>query len=145
MSGTASTSGTTSLLLDIISWDLTLDASGNLALASQPYAMAQDVATAVRTFLGDCWYDRSLGIDYFGQVLGQNTPLSIIKNLIVQEAQTVPGVTNAKVFITSFKNRQLDGQIQFTDANQNLIVVGLAPQSSLFIIPGSSLGGIDVI
>ena len=39
------------LLLDQTEWDLVLDASGNIALASPPYALAQDVASAVRTFL----------------------------------------------------------------------------------------------
>jgi hypothetical protein len=38
----------TTLLLDRAIWDLSLDANGNIAIATGPYAIAQDVASAVR-------------------------------------------------------------------------------------------------
>ena len=38
------------LLLDLTNWDLLVDASGNIAVASDPYSVAQDVASAVRVF-----------------------------------------------------------------------------------------------
>jgi hypothetical protein len=41
------------LLLDVSSWDLCLDAAGNIAMASNPYSIAQDAASAIRTFAGD--------------------------------------------------------------------------------------------
>ena len=41
------------LLLDLNAWDLVLDSSGNIALASEPYSVVQDVASALRTFAGD--------------------------------------------------------------------------------------------
>ena len=34
------------LLLDRTVWDLLLDGSGNIAIATEPYATAQDVASA---------------------------------------------------------------------------------------------------
>ena len=38
------------LLLDPDTWDLTVDNNGNIAVAAPPYAVAQDVASAIRTF-----------------------------------------------------------------------------------------------
>ena len=45
------------LLLDRTTWDLCLDANGNIAMATGPYAIAQDVASAVRL-----WHDTTKGV-----------------------------------------------------------------------------------
>ena len=52
------------LLLDLTNWDLVLDVNGNIAIARPPYALAQDAASAVKTFQGECYYDTTLGIPY---------------------------------------------------------------------------------
>lgn len=109
---------TTSLLLDTAAWDLTLDADGNIALASEPYCLAQDVSCAIRTFIGECWYDTSLGITYFDEILGQYPPIALIKKQLTDAAQTVSSeVSNIRVIITRFDQvkRVLTGQVQFTD------------------------------
>ena len=103
------------LLLDRSAWDLVLDSAGNIALAAPPYALVQDVASAERTFLGECWYNTTLGIDYFGQILGQLPPSSLLTSLQSKEALTVPGVVTAQSIITSFDARSVAGQVQFTD------------------------------
>lgn len=105
------------LLLDTVLWDLVLDANGNIAMASDPYSVAQDVASACRTFLGECWYNTTIGIPYFQQVLGYLPPINVLKLLLAQAAATVPGCNDPIVFITAFENRSLSGQIQFTDNN----------------------------
>lgn len=50
------------LLLDRATWDLAVDAQGNIAVADVPYATAQDVSSAVREFRGECWYNTALGL-----------------------------------------------------------------------------------
>ena len=105
------------LLLDQDAWDLVLDSNGNIALASPPYAIAQDVASAIRTFLGECWYNTELGINWWGQVFGQLPPSSLIIELINQEALTVPGVVSVQTVITSFSERALAGYVQFVDVD----------------------------
>ncbi len=102
-------------LLDRTAWDLVLDSAGNIALASPPYALVQDVASSVRTFLGECWYDTTLGIDYFGQILGQLPPSSLITSLISKAVLTVSGVVTASCTIDSFDSRSVAGTITFTD------------------------------
>ena len=108
------------LLLDTVTWDLCKDASGNIAMASNPYALAQNAATAIRTFLGEVWYNTSLGIPYFQNILGKQLSPSYVKAQMVAAALTVPDVVSAQCFITGLKNRQLTGQVQVTDAAGNL-------------------------
>lgn len=104
----------TTLLLDQTTWDLCLDANGNIALASDPYSIAQDVASAVRTFQGECWYDTTQGIPYFDQVLGQRPPLQLVQSLIEKAALTVPEVVKAVCVIAKFEDRVITGQIEVT-------------------------------
>lgn len=100
------------LLLDVDAWDITLDANGNLAVASEPYAQLQDVASECRTFAGECWYNTTIGIPYFGEILGENTPIPALKEYLVLAAKRVPGITDATVYITSIADRSVSGQIQ---------------------------------
>jgi hypothetical protein len=105
------------LLLDQTAWDLVLDASGNIALAAPPYAVAQDVASAQRTFLGEVYYDESQGIPYFQDILGQFPPISLVTSLLQNQALTVSGVVDATTTIQSFDsdNQTVSGQTVFTD------------------------------
>lgn len=102
------------MLLDSVTGDLTVDAAGNMAVAGEPYALAQDAASAIRTFSGECYWDTSLGIPYLAQVFGQRPSLATLKSLFVGAAMTVPGVASARCFITVRSNRAVSGQIQVT-------------------------------
>lgn len=103
------------LLLDRTLWDLCLDAQGNIGLATEPYAIAQDVASAVRLFDGELWYDTTKGVPYFQQILGRAPPLGVMKAAITAAALTVPLVASVKVFISAAEGREIIGQIQVTD------------------------------
>lgn len=108
------------LLLDTSAWDLVLDVSGNIAVAADPYALAQDSASAIRTFLGECWYDTTLGVPYFQSILGRAPNVSLMKTKFADAAGTVPGVISAKCFITSVRGRNVLGQVQVTDQFGNV-------------------------
>jgi hypothetical protein len=105
------------LLLDIGTWDLCLDAFGNMAVAAPPYAIAQDVSSAIRTFLGEVFYDTTIGVQYKGKILGKNPPLSFIRSQIEAAALSVPGVVSAVCTIQLVNGRQVTGQVQFVDVN----------------------------
>jgi len=105
------------MLLDQSAWDLVLDNNGNWAAANAPYSIAQDVASAVGTFLGECWYNQSLGIPYWQNILGQNPTLSYYRSQIVAAAMTVPNVSKVNVIFSEFTNRVLTGQIQIIDTD----------------------------
>jgi hypothetical protein len=103
------------LLLDQSAWDIVIDSAGNIARAEPPYALAQDVASAVRLFLGELWYSTTKGVPYFEDVLGHLPPLSLMTGLIETAALTVPGVVTAQCIISSFDAREIGGRVQFID------------------------------
>lgn len=104
-----------SLLLDQTAWDLVLDINGNIAVCTEPYAIAQDVACACRLFSGELWYAKKKGIPYFRDILGKIAPLALIKTNLIKAAMSVAGVVSAQVVIKSVKDRVLTGQVQFID------------------------------
>lgn len=111
------------LLLDRTRWDVCLDAAGNIAVASEPYAIAQDVASAIRLFRGELWYDTSSGVPYFEQILGRSPPLGVVKAELIKAAMTVPLVDTVKVFISAADGRAIVGQVQVTDAGGTTTVL----------------------
>lgn len=104
-------------------WDLTVDINGNIAMASDPYSIAQDAASAIKTFLGECYYDTTQGIDYFGQILGQAPNMPYLKAQWIAAAETVPEVTSAQVFITGINSRAVNGQVQITSSAGNFAAI----------------------
>lgn len=126
------------LYLDVAAWDLTADASGNIAMAQPPYALSQDVASACRTFLGELYYDDSLGVPYLGntqdvddpgrQLLGRTPALNILQGALAAAAMTVPDVETAACVISSFdETRTAFGQVQFTTIDGISLRVAIAP------------------
>lgn len=115
------------LLLDVGLWDLTLDAAGNIAMAQAPYALAQDVASACRTVLGEVYYDTAQGVDYFGQIFGKTPPASVFQEMFVAAALTVPGVVSATCVIAAYsaETRVATGQLQFVDSDGNTQTVSI--------------------
>ncbi|WP_347558585.1 hypothetical protein [Robbsia sp. KACC 23696] len=108
---------TDTLYLEPDTWDWALDANGNIAVASAPYSLAQDAASACRTFLGECYYDTTIGVAYWTDILGQRVSLVTLKAQLVSAAMTVPGVKSARVFVSEITQRTLKGQVQVTDAD----------------------------
>jgi hypothetical protein len=107
------------LLLDTVVWDLVLDANGNIAVAQEPYQLAQDVASAIRLFAGELWYDISKGVPYFATILGQAPPVQLFKQYMIDAALSVPGVVSADCVISSFQGRTVTGAVTFTDSSGN--------------------------
>jgi hypothetical protein len=124
------------LLLDNTNWDLCLDSNGDIALTTWPYALAQDVASAIKTFLGEVYYNTTIGVPYFQKILGKRPSLAVFQALMVQAALTVPGVVSATCVIESFTNRQIMGQVQFTD---------IEGQTGTVVLVSGTFGSIPVL
>lgn len=105
-----------SLLLDVINWDLCVDADGNIAVGSAPYSYAQDAACAMRLFAGELYYDTSQGVPYFADILGHWPAPSVLKAYMTQAALTATGVENAVMFFTSWTDRVVQGPVYLTVA-----------------------------
>jgi hypothetical protein len=104
------------IALDPTTWDLYKDPSGRIALAPQPGAIAQNVATVIRTFRKELWYDKTRGMPYLESILGQRPPAGFIIAQIKALALSIAGVASVKVTLDPLtSSRQLTGKIEVTD------------------------------
>ena len=110
-------------LLDPETWDLVVDQFGNFAQATGGLDLAQDVASEVRTYLGECWYDNTRGMPYFQSIWGKNPSSAFIRSNIERCALTIAGVTGATVTSLQIQNRQLTGTILITSTTGQTIPV----------------------
>jgi hypothetical protein len=123
-------------MLDTQTWDLTTDASGNIAMATDGYALAQDAASQCRLFQGELWYDTTQGVPYFQQILGQLPPLQLLKAYFVTAAELVPDVVSAQCFVSAItQQRVLSAQVQVTGTSGQVTAVNFV-SGGLFVTPG---------
>lgn len=108
------------LLLDRSTWDLCLTANGDIAVASDPYSLEQDVASECRLFEGECYYDTTRGIPYPTSILGRPVPVQLYKEALVAAAKLVPGVADVTVYLSEFTSRSIGGQVQFSQGTTTL-------------------------
>ena len=111
----------TTLALDDANWDLTVDDGMNIAVASGGQDIAQDVASAVKLFQGELWYDTTQGAPWFENVLGQNYSLRVLQELVNSAALSVPGVVQARTTIDSVTDRGITGRVEIIDTNGTLL------------------------
>lgn len=103
-------------------WDLTLDGSGNIAVATGASAIAQDVASSARVFKGELWFEPTVGLPYLSDVLGQLPPLSILQEAYNAAALSVPEVASATTTLNPVDvERTLTGTIQVIDNSGEVI------------------------
>ena len=84
------------LFLNPATWDLMVDAEGNIAMAEAPYSTAQDVASACRLWSGEARYNITRGIPYENSILGKLPPMSLLASWYQKEVETVPEVAKAQ-------------------------------------------------
>ena len=100
--------------LQLTNGDLTIS-NGNIAVVQPPFALAQDVASAIALFLGELWYDTGKGVPYFEDILGKMPPVSYLVTQVEKAALTVQGVVKVKCVINSLNNRKVIGEVRFID------------------------------
>lgn len=107
---------TTSIFLYPNTWDLVTDAKGDIAVATDEYEIAQNVASACRLWLGEAMYDRTRGIPYKFQVLGSRADMALLDDWFRTEALTVLGVAECEPFL-SIEDRTLTGYLRIKTTN----------------------------
>ncbi|WP_245677549.1 hypothetical protein [Candidatus Arsenophonus triatominarum] len=89
-----------------------------------PAAVAQDVASACLVFMGECYFDRSLGIPWKEEVLGRRPTAGFIAQKLQVEAEKLPVVNQAIASVRLDKaSRKLRGVIRVTDNENNRLEV----------------------
>ena len=94
----------------------------DIAFNTQGLAVAQDVASAIKLFQGELYYDTTLGVPYFGQVFTQQYNAAIINSLMQQAALTVPNVVEAVASVSNLDvngkpSRNITGTVKILDVN----------------------------
>lgn len=112
------------LYLNPETWDLSLDAYGNIAYAKDPYSKAQDVASAIKLFRGELYYNTEKGIPYFDETFNKKQSLALYRKRLQDAALSVPGVVSATSNIKN-ENRTVTGDVTFTDKNGQTLSVAL--------------------
>lgn len=106
------------LYLQPDSWDITLDSSGKIARSTQAYAIAQNVANAVRLFTNEAFFAMDEGIPHFEIELGYTRPaLSVLRARMREAALNVEGVLDAQITLDDVQDRKLTGEILLTVAD----------------------------
>ncbi len=138
------------LLLDIQTWDLTTDSQNNIAVATSPYSVAQDMGSQCRQWRGDYIYDANAGVP-LSTILGESPSLALVKSDFVTAAAQVPGVSNVVCYISSVTNRNVQGQVQGSigPGSNNVVATQIGGQTTVlrntFRLDTSTLGGPDVL
>ncbi|TNC14928.1 hypothetical protein FF100_04960 [Methylobacterium terricola] len=83
--------------------DLTLDETGNLRMVYDAEAVGEHARQRLMFFKGEWFLDPSIGVDWFGQVLGfassrMQVAEAIVKRVILQ----TPGVTGLRQVSTTY-------------------------------------------
>lgn len=102
------------MFLNPATWDLDVNASGNIAMAANPYAVAQDVASQALLWQGEAPFNTDHGMPYELSVLGQRPAQSTLAAWYEAEAERVPDVQSATAVLIYDQARGVSGQIQIT-------------------------------
>lgn len=112
------------MYLEPESWDLAVDASRNIALATDQYATAQSIANSCRLWRGEAPFNSDRGVPYETEILGQQPPTQLLASWFETEAELVPNVQSAVAVLQFARpSRQLSGQIQCTLVDGTVINV----------------------
>lgn len=103
------------LYLNPSNWDITLDSSGRLEHSAGAYAVAQNVANAVRLFTNDAFFAKDEGIPHFDIELGRKPSPALLRARIRAAALNVEGVKAAAVTLDEIQpDRKISGIIELT-------------------------------
>jgi hypothetical protein len=109
-----------------LDWDLVIDSNRNMALARNGQAISQDVASALKTFQGEVFYDETLGIPYYASILAQRYRPGLMNSFFAKEALKVPEVLSSSARVENFDRitRRYSGKVLVTtNAGVNLEVI----------------------
>lgn len=107
-------------------WDLTLDGNGEILVIEGPAAVAMDVACACQVFLGECYYDNTLGIPYQSNILGKSFSGAYLAQKLQNEAKKITAVDQALAIVTIDRaTRRVNATIRVTTNDGEDIEVNL--------------------
>lgn len=112
------------LMLETSEWDLIADQNGDIAVCTDPYATAQQVANECKLYLGEGYYDPDQGIPLDPDVFGVSTSLPYVRTLMESAANGVTGVVNSQASLY-VDGRTLRGVIEVTTDSGIDLTIGV--------------------
>ena len=83
--------------------DLTLDETGNLRMVYDAEAVGEHARQRLMFFKGEWFLDPSVGVDWFGQVLGSaSTRMQVAEAIVKRVILQTPGVTGLRQVSTTY-------------------------------------------
>lgn len=83
--------------------DLSLDTDGNLRMVHDAEAVGEHARQRLQFYRGEWFLDRSIGIDWFGQVLGfARTRMPVCEAIVKREILRTPGVTGLQALTVRY-------------------------------------------
>ena len=109
-------------------WDICVDSSGNIAVTTGAYAIAQNAANAIRLFTNDAYFNRTKGIPHFDVELGKKpiASQSMLINRIRKACLAVEGVTGCEP-VLEYKSdgRLISGDVYLTIEDGTTVRISL--------------------
>lgn len=106
------------LYLTTDNWDLAVDANHNIALATDEYALAQDVASECKLFLGEFRYDTTKGVPY------EDVFRSSKFNRVFYESQLEKAALNVPEVAKSRSNVRFEEKIIDEKESKKIVSIG---------------------
>lgn len=117
--------------LNTNTWDIGLDATGNIAMLGSNTSndlgtlISQRVRHRLQTFQGECYLDRSVGIPYYTEVLKKHPDLRRVRALILAAIVGVDGVRKIIDLVIDFSSSTREYKVIFrAEADDGTIVDG---------------------
>jgi hypothetical protein len=94
--------GARDLKIDALTGDLIIE-DGDFVWVAGIDSIEQDIRTALLMFRGEWFLDLTQGVPYHQSILGQKTPLTVIREIFRTQLLTIPGVLAVLALEVSFK------------------------------------------
>ena len=105
------------LALNPKTWDLQVDAEGNLKIHTGGMALAQDCANEIRLWRDDAYFQKDNGIKWLEVQLARKLDESVLRSVLREACMKVPGVASVRdITIAGIDEdtRMLHGEIRIT-------------------------------
>lgn len=112
------------LMLETSEWDLIPDQNGDIAVCSDPYATAQQVANECRLYQGEAYYAPDQGIPLDPDVFGGEASLAYVGMLMQEAALGVDGVVAATPNLYR-QNREVRGAVLVSTSSGIDLTIGV--------------------
>lgn len=100
------------------------DSNDDLELVDGADAIAQDITSRLRTFLGEWFLDTRIGMPYFQKILGQKPRINVLQSIFTDAISQTPGVNKindlsieysgaSRVLSISFRADTVSGTLEY--------------------------------